>query len=117
MAIIRNKLLLGKDINGNVTYELPFTSSGVGVTLAANTAQNAIVPNNVNTVFFSYSSGANVWVDPQNIAVIPGGSFTTTFADLNPVARSVIPGQTLSFISPTAAYVKVSYYNTNLDGL
>lgn len=108
-VLIDKKCYLGRDLNGVPTYRLPFTPEGISTTLAANTEQSTIVPQNVNSAYFSYSSGANVFVDPINTAVIPGGAFAQSTAELNPVARKVVPGQTLSFISPTIAYVQISY--------
>lgn len=104
------KLILGKDLNGNVTYNIPFTNVGYETTLSAGVAQSLTVPLSVNVAYFSYSSGIDVFVDPINTATLPAGAFAATTADLNPVARTVIPGATLSFISAETGYVKVSFY-------
>ncbi len=104
------KLLLGKDLNGNVTYEIPFSNVGYETTLAPSVAQSLTVPLNCTSAWFSYSSGVDVFVDPVTTATLPTGAFTSTTADLNPVARKVVPGSTLSFISAEAGYVKVSFY-------
>jgi hypothetical protein len=104
------KLLLGKDLNGNVTYQIPFTDTGYETTLVAGVAQSLVVPANCTSAWFSYSSGIDVFVDPLHTATLPGAVFASTTADMNPVARSVVPGSTLSFISDAAGYVKVSFY-------
>lgn len=104
------KLLLGKDLNGNVTYQLPFSDTGQIVTLVASAEQSITVPQNCNCAWFAYTPGATVIVDPENTAALPTGTFASSTADINPVARNVTPGQTLSFICSTIASVKVSFY-------
>lgn len=103
-------LQLGKDLNGFCTYRMDFSDTGYQTALSAGTAQNILVPENVNEAWFSYSAGSNVFVNPNGTASLPGGSFTQTYQDLNPVARRVSPGQQLSFVSSQTAYVNVSFY-------
>lgn len=104
------RFLLGKDINGSITYDYPFSDTGAQVILSSNTPQSYVVPANVNTVVFSFSKGADVYVNPQGTAQLPGGAFAATFQELNPVKRPVYAGQTLSFISATAAGVTLSFF-------
>lgn len=107
------KLALGKDSNANVTYELPVSNSKKATTLAANTAQSVTIPANMTHAFFSYSNGVDVWVDFVNAedATLPTSSFLDTNCELNPVARyGLTPGNTLSFISPTTAYVGIIFF-------
>jgi hypothetical protein len=106
-------LFLGKDANGFVTFELPISDTKQRTTLAANTAQSCTVPPNMKRAFFSYSNGVDVWVDFKNgeAATLPGGAFASTNSELNPVARyGLIPGNTISFISSTTAYVGVIFF-------
>ncbi len=105
-----SKLLLGKDLNGNVTYQIPFSDTGYMTTLAPSVAQSLTVPANATSAWFSYSSGIDVFVNPVTTATLPTGAFAATAEDMNPVARSVVGGSTLSFISAEAGYVKVSFY-------
>ena len=108
------KLVLGKDINGNVTYQIPFSNVGFDTTLAAGVAQSIVVPKDCKSAWFQYTSGADVFVDPVNTATLPGGTFAATTACLNPVARNVIPGSTLSLITDaTDAYVVISFYQVS----
>lgn len=109
------KLVLGKDINGNVTFVLPFSDTGYATTLAPGVVQNLTVPPNCNTAIFSYSSGADVWVNPTTTAAVPGGAFAATLADQNPVGRLVTAGSTLSFISASACEIKVSFYQMSAN--
>ena len=111
------KLLLGKDANGNVTYEIPFSDTGYQTTLAASVAQNLTVPTNAKTAVFAFSSGGDVFVNPVTTATLPTGSFVATYQDLNPVMRKVTGGSTLSFISAGTAYVNVSFYQTEMIGI
>jgi len=109
------KMIMIKDINGNVTYGVPFcdalnTFSGV---LAASTAQSVTVPLGASLylAIFAYSTGGEVWVANNTTAAIPTGSIGLTSSQLNPVARQVKPGDVLSFITPdTACNLNVSFY-------
>jgi hypothetical protein len=105
------RFLLMKDINGECIYGYPFSDTIEQVTLAANTAQSFSVPENVNMVVFSFTKSSDVYVNPRGTAQIPGGSFTSTFQELNPLVKPVYPGQILSFISPTTAGVTLSFFN------
>lgn len=112
-----NRLLVVKDVNGNVIYGLPFATDGYETTLAANTEQHVTVPNDAQIAVFSYTGGVDVFVDPATTATLPSSSFAPTTADLNPVMRLVTPGTTLSFISAGTPYVKVSFYTLLAPGL
>jgi len=107
-------LQIGKDLNGEATYQIPFTPIGTATALGANTESHITVPDGVNCVFFAFGTGTDVWVDGSaTLAAIPSGSTT---ADLNPVARPVYPGQTLSYYCGTASIVKASFYNLSRAG-
>lgn len=106
-------LYLGKDANGAITFELPISDNKTRTTLLANTAQSFTVPPNMRRAFFSYSNGVDVWVDFTNgeAATLPGGAFSSTNSELNPVARyGLVAGNTISCISPTTAYVGVVFF-------
>lgn len=105
-------LLLGKDANSNVTYQIPFPYSGNAVNLIPATESNVTVPPNMDSAFFSYTNGSDVWVDGANtLAAVPNGDTT---AELNPVARPVFGGQVLSFYSMDTCIAKVSFYSSKL---
>ncbi len=110
------QLILGLDVNGNPTYRIGFSNTGVATTLSAGVEQHTTVPAGCDTAFFSYSTGTDVWVSNAQTAAVPTGSFAAKLADLNPVARLVKPGEVLSFISASVASVKVSYYLSNTTG-
>jgi len=114
MSSLDINLVLGRDNAGYVTYELPFTSVGYQALLAPNTASTLVVPANMTTAFFSYTDGIDVWVDIVNPAILPpNGTFTLTNADLKPTVRRVTAGETISMISNSSAYVKVSFYKVS----
>jgi hypothetical protein len=115
MALLTSQLILDKDINNNVTYIIGFSPIGFTVNLAPSVAQSLVVPPNMVKAIFSYSVGTNVFVNINTAATIPTGAFTATTEDINPQGRYVVPGSTLSFISDTAAYVKVSFYTSGLN--
>lgn len=107
-----NTLMLGKDVNSNVTYELPVSNSIYRTTLAPNVAQTLTIPSNTTRAFFSYSNGTDVWVDFKSTATLPTGAFQPATSELTPVARwKLNQGENISFISPTTAYVEVAFYN------
>lgn len=104
-------LLLGKDINGNVTFGLPVCDSMVRIELAADTAVSTTVPVGKTKALFTYSNAGDVWVDYQNSATLPSGSFASTTAELRPILRSGLrAGQTLSFRCPTTSYVHIAFW-------
>lgn len=95
------KFNLTKDIAGYNGFGISFSLDGEGTSLAANAEQNFTVPSNYRNwiAIFSYTPGANIWVDGINTAVVPGTTFSATTAELNPSARAVVAGQKLSFIT------------------
>lgn len=113
------KLEFTQDINSFNAYAPPFTDTGFNTTLAANVAQSLIIPSipisdyKRWTAVFSYSPGKQVFVANNATATVPGGAFSQSASDLLPTARSVLPGDTLSFITPDAnSYVRVNLYAT-----
>ncbi len=104
-------LSIGKDINGAISDTIYISKDKYAVTLTANIAESITVPENVDSVYFSFGSSGDVWVDCENTAVIPGGSFAATTSELRPVSRFVRPGQHISFICAFVNPVQVSFYN------
>jgi hypothetical protein len=72
--------LFGRDVSGVSDYTLPFPVIGqcTYTTLAANVEQTVTTPAGYNRAFFSYSSGANVFVNLNATAAAPSGSFAAT---------------------------------------
>lgn len=105
-----NRLVVLKDINGNVFYGLPFSNNKYRTTLSAGVAQSVTVPGDAEVAIFSYGTGGDVYVDPTTTATLPGGAFASTTADLNPVARQVTGNSTLSCISATTCDVHIAFY-------
>lgn len=108
------KFAMLRDINGYNGFGLPFALDGEATSLAANVEQHFTVPANYPNwiAIFSYTPGANIWVDGINTAVVPGVTFAATTAELNPSARFVKSGQILSFITSdvTTPWVSVLLY-------
>lgn len=108
------KFLMTRDIGGYNGFGVPFCNDGEQAVLAQNTEQHVTVPSTHPywLAVFSFSPGSNVWVDGTTTATFPAGSFAATTSDLNPSARLVKAGTTLSFITndTTNPYVKVSFY-------
>jgi hypothetical protein len=93
------KFSMTRDINGYNGFGIPFALDGMSGVLAANVEQHITVPSNYEywIAIFSYTPGSNIWVDGITTAVVPSGAFSATTAELNPAARYVKAGQTISF--------------------
>lgn len=104
------KFLMTRDIAGYNGFGVPFATDGKSAVLAAGVAQSFVVPSNFAQwiAIFSYTPGASVWVDGVATAVAPIGAFSDTTADLNPAARYVKAGQTISFITSDSSSPMVS---------
>lgn len=90
-----------KDIAGYNGFGIPFSLDGQTMVLAASVAQSVTVPSSYPNwiAIFSYTPGANIWVDGITTAVVPTGAASASTARLNPAARQVRAGQTISFIT------------------
>ena len=109
------KMIMIKDINGAVTYGLPFCDAEYSFTglLAANVAQSVTVPvgSDKYLAIFAYSTGGETWVANNATAVIPSGAVGSSVSQLNPVARQVKAADVLSLITPdTACRFWVAFY-------
>ena len=99
------KFLMTRDVAGMNGFGIPFADDGYSMVLAATVAQSITVPDEYPNwiAIFGYTPGATVWVDGITTAVAPTGAAATTTAKLNPSARAVKSGDTLSFITSDAA--------------
>lgn len=108
------KFLMTRDIGGQNGFGVDFCDDGEATTLTANAAQTVTVPSNYPNwlAIFSISPGSDVWVNKNGTATLPGSSFAPTTSELNPIARRVAAGDTLSLITASTLnpYVKVSFY-------
>lgn len=107
------QLLMARDRSGAVTYGLFNAQLKWSTTLAANVAQSFTLPTEYPMYWVSFSNqvGTDIWVDAINAAALPGNSFSTTTAELNPGPRVYDKGQTLSFITGnTSAELGVIVY-------
>lgn len=104
------KFNMTRDINGYNGFGLPFTLDGYSAVLATGVEQNITVPSNYPywIAIFSYTPGSSVWVDTLDTAVAPAGAFSASTSQLNPSARFVNAGDTLSFITADAAGAQVN---------
>ena len=107
------KFNMTKDVAGYNGFGVMFADDGYQGVLAVGVAQTVVVPSNYPNwlAVFSYTPGTNVWVG-TGTTVAASGAFAATTADLNPSARFVTKGQTLTFITSdtTSPQVKVSFY-------
>jgi len=95
------KFNMTKDIAGYNGFGIPFSLDGQSMILTAAVAQSVTVPLNYPfwIAIFSYTPGSSIWVDGITTAVAPTGAASATTARLNPSARYVRGGQTISFIT------------------
>ncbi|PWU05064.1 MAG: hypothetical protein C5B43_03860 [Verrucomicrobia bacterium] len=99
--------------NYDETY--PFSNQTMNTTLAASTAISWTVPGDSKITYrakFSVSSGADVWVRLNDIAVVPVSNTVTETSNQERIdvwfQRYVRGGDTLSFISTGTPQVGVS---------
>lgn len=108
------KFLMTRDVAGYNGFGLAFTDQGVDILLTANTATSTVVPSQYPyyIAIFSYSPGSSIGVDNINTATLPSSSFASSTTRLNPAARLVKKGSTLSFITAdtNSPWVDVAYY-------
>jgi hypothetical protein len=105
------KFYMTRDINGYNGFGIPFAPEDkYSAILNAGVAQSIVVPDNYKNwiAIFSYTPGASVWVDGHTTAVAPAGAVAATTAELNPAARQVSGGQTISFITADATTPMIS---------
>lgn len=109
--------LLGRDAGGQNTFAPIQSNIGFRITLVANTAASLTVPKSQNTnspyllCVISPASAQELWVSNYETAVLPSsGSFVACQSEMNPPARMVKQGSTISIISPLAIDVGISFY-------
>ena len=102
-----------RDINGYNGFGLQFSDSNFNTILATGVAQTVTAPtdNEYYLAIFAFEPGARVWVAKNTTAAVPSSSVAATNSILNPVARLVSSGDTLSFITnDTTVEIGVSFY-------
>ena len=96
--------------HSSATQAIPQSNYIDARVLAADTAESPEVPAKAKIVLFS--STGNFYLNTRAAAVIPSGDIIDGSApELNPIARTVSPGDTLSVIAPAACIVILAYYS------
>lgn len=103
-----------RDISGVPTYALPISASKNSGILATNDAGTVTAPieGSKNYIaIFSYTG--NVWVNFDGTAVAPTSTSETTQSELNPQARKVASGQSISLttIDTNGAQYGIVFYS------
>jgi len=95
------KLSMTRDINGYNAFGLIPTYDIYAGSLTVSTEQHITVPSNNEywLAIFTYSPGANIWVDFTTTATVPSSTVGSVSVVLNPSARQVKAGSTISFIT------------------
>lgn len=134
------KLLMGKDVNGMPStpfVEIPFSNMTFIAELVTNVPFVVTVPANTNVVYFSFTKAINVLVTLGS-GPIPGGTGLLLLedgsdllledgdklllegssgflmgggSDLNPWARTVEAGDTLTLLSDANGMAVLNFYN------
>jgi hypothetical protein len=108
------KLILIRDINGYVTYGIPFATDQWGGFLAANVEQHFTVPSNYQVwqIDFSIQPGSSIWVAHNQTAVLPTATFGPVNCELNPAARLAYAGDLISMLTSdsTNDWIGVTLY-------
>ena len=108
-------LSLGKDINSNVTYEIPFVTDNYVVSLTPNTEETLTVPSLADVAVIMVSAGDTILVSESSTTItVPTTSFTKVDASIINIGgiRKVTSGSTLRFISRTAPDVSVTFFQS-----
>ena len=95
------KLSLTKDINGYNAFGLLPTQDIYAGSLAVSTEQHFTVPSNNEywLAIFTFTSGANIWVDFITTATVPSSTVGAVSTVLNPAGRQVKAGTVISMIT------------------
>lgn len=96
------KFCMTRDINGYNGFGIIPTTDVYSGLMAVGVAQTVTVPDNYQNwiAIFSYTPGSSVWVSfDGDAAVAPTGAFSATNSVLNPSARQVKGGDTISIIT------------------
>lgn len=108
------KFIMTRDVAGMNGFGVVFAQDAQSAILTAAAEQHITVPSTYPNwiAVFSYTPGASIWVDNITTAVAPTGAFSATTSELNPSARAVKAGTTLSFITSdvTLPMVSVLFY-------
>lgn len=102
-----------KDVAGYNGFGIVVSDDGYSGFLAQNVEDSVIVPSDYQKyiAIFSYTPGANVFVDMTRDATVPVGAIAADTSRLNPQARMVTKGTEISFITPDTpgAYVTIEF--------
>ena len=105
------KFSLQRDINGYNGFGILPTTDIQAAYLADSAAQEITVPDNYPAwiAIFSYSPGSSIWVSfDGDTATLPSATFGSSNSCLNPAARTVKAGNTISFITNDTFQPQVS---------
>lgn len=107
------KFNMTRDVNGYNGFGIQPTYDIQGCSLTANAAQTFTVPSTYPNwiAIFSYTPGAEVFVNFTTTATVPSGTVGAITNVLNPAGRAVAGGSTFSVISPDATnpFITVEY--------
>ena len=98
------KMCMTRDINSYNGFGLLPTQDVQAGVLAANVIQSITVPSNYQNwiAIFSFSPGSSCWVAFNDTAAVPVGGPIASPCVLNPSARQVRAGDTITIISADA---------------
>lgn len=97
-----------KDKGGFSLYAPQVSDTIYTARLAADTDTTLVVPAKATVAIFS--AEVSFWVSKSTITLPSSTSFTETDAELNPEARTVVPGETLHIRAVNQNRVSVSFF-------
>lgn len=95
------RLSLTKDINGYNAFGIIPSYDVYAGGLAATVEQHFTVPSNYEywLAIFTFTPGANIWVDFAGTATVPSTTLAAVSTVLNPAGRQVKAGSVISLIT------------------
>lgn len=108
------KFNMTRDISGSNGFGVDICLDSYSGLLATGVAQSQVTPSDYDwyIAVFTYTPGANVFVNCKSTAAAPAGAIGASQSVLVPSALRLAKGTTISFITPDAAgsYITIRFF-------
>lgn len=101
-------LTVQRDSSGTALYSIDVSSEIWTAQIPANTDTTITVPAGMTKLIMSAND--DFWFS-RSVITLPGGAvFSKTGFEQNPMARNVVPGETLHFLGENATRISLAFY-------